>query len=356
MSTIFKNIQEALDTKKPFVVYRKPKSNLLNSFVLKTDAIFYSDDFTETGFVFAPFDSKEKAILFPNEESDFLVEEIENIDVVFDKNDSVNFFKDFEREAHIQLVNKGIDAIENSELTKIVLSRKESISIDNLDVLFTFRKLISSYKNALVYVWFHPKIGMWLGATPETLLKSSNNTFETMSLAGTQPYKENNAVFWGNKELEEQQLVTDFIKSQLKEISNDVAVSDTETVRAGSLLHLKTKVTGSLKTDYNLKNIVRALHPTPAVCGFPRNEAKAFILQNENYQRTFYTGFLGEINFDSPKITEKKSNLFVNLRCMEIFKNEATIFVGGGITKDSNAEKEWLETVSKSKTMKSVLN
>ena len=95
-------------------------------------------------------------------------------------------------------------------------------------------------------------------------------------------------------------------------------------------------------------------HPTPAVCGLPAKKAKNFILENENYNREFYSGFLGEINI--PKSTKnKKSHLFVNLRCMSLENNIARIYVGGGITKDSIPEKEWEETVSKSFTMKSVL-
>lgn len=355
MNTIFNKIQEALAQQKPFVSYRKPGSTILNSVFLETDTVFYSDEFTEIGFVFAPFDSNEKTILFPLDKAFFYSENIENLDFSVLKAIDDSFFDELQKQKHIQLVNKGIKAISDTTLTKIVLSRKETISTDGLDILFTFKKLIHSYKNAFVYIWFHPKIGLWLGATPETLLKSFNEKFETMSLAGTQPYLENSLVSWGNKELEEQQLVTDFIKNQLENISNDLSISKTETVKAGNLLHLKTKVTGNVNEDYNLKSIIRALHPTPAVCGFPRNEAKTFILQNENYQRTFYTGFLGEINFDAEKNELKKSHLFVNLRCMEIKNNKATVFVGGGITKDSDADKEWLETVAKSKTMKSVL-
>jgi len=96
------------------------------------------------------------------------------------------------------------------------------------------------------------------------------------------------------------------------------------------------------------------LHPTPAVCGLPKNEAKSFILENENYDRKYYTGFLGELNSDVNGINT--SSLYVNLRCMEIAKDEAIIYVGGGITKDSIPEKEWEETVRKTATMKKVLS
>ena len=106
---------------------------------------------------------------------------------------------------------------------------------------------------------------------------------------------------------------------------------------------------------YKRQSLIRALHPTPAVCGLPRVKANNFILKNENYKRTFYTGFLGELNLKDSESNVQYSQLYVNLRCMEVDENKASIFVGGGITKDSNAEKEWEETVFKTKTMKRVL-
>ena len=45
-----------------------------------------------------------------------------------------------------------------------------------------------------------------------------------------------------------------------------------------------------------LKSLVQALHPTPAVCGFPKQTVQNFIQSNEGYNREFYTGFLGELN------------------------------------------------------------
>ena len=98
------------------------------------------------------------------------------------------------------------------------------------------------------------------------------------------------------------------------------------------------------------------MHPTPAVCGFPKGKARDFILKNENYNRKYYAGFLGELNFCFESNQTLMSDLFVNLRCMEIIKDNAEIYVGCGITKDSNPEKEYIETKNKSVTMKNILN
>ena len=354
MNPIFDHINKALEQQQPFVCYRKPNDTLLHGLFLKTNTLFHTQDFTEKGFVFAPFDNSKEAILFPLSESNFSTEKIDYKILTSIKESEINLENNFTEQMHVALVNKGLDVIQNTNLRKIVLSRKETITSD-LDIVLAFKKLIHCYKNAFVYVWFHPEIGLWLGATPETLLKSTNQNFETMSLAGTQSFVEHKEVTWGNKELEEQQLVTNFIAAQLENITDEINISKTQNLRAGNLLHLKTEVSGKLKLKFNLKKLIRALHPTPAVCGFPRNEAKDFIIKNESYSRTFYTGFLGELNFDSQKTNNKDSHLFVNLRCMEVVNKEVAIFVGGGVTKESNAKKEWLETVAKSKTMKRAL-
>ncbi|MAB58387.1 MAG: hypothetical protein CL524_12710 [Aequorivita sp.] len=117
------------------------------------------------------------------------------------------------------------------------------------------------------------------------------------------------------------------------------------------MLHLRTDITGILKRGKaTLTKIAAALHPTPAVCGRPQKFAKEFILQNEGYNREFYTGFLGPVNENGAS-----ASLMVNLRCMKIENNTARIFVGGGITIGSQPADEWQETQNKMQTMLQVL-
>ena len=346
--SIFNKIVKSYKSNLPFVAYRKPNSEIISSFFLRNNDLDFASELLESGFVFAPFDSEEKAILFPKNKADFYSESLE-LPEQFHFNST--YLEDSSSEKkHIDLVRNTISEINKSDLKKVVVSRKEEIELNNFDLLLIFKKLLTTYSNAFVYVWFHPKVGLWLGATPETLLQTTGASFKTMSLAGTQLYKEGEDIIWKSKELEEQQLVTDFIENQLQPIANNLMIDKTETIKAGNLLHLRTKVEGDLQKQSTLKELIRALHQTPAVCGLPREMAKSFIIKNENYNRSFYTGFLGELNLDN-----QNTSLFVNLRCMNIENNTASIYIGGGITKDSNPEKEWQETVSKSKTMKKVL-
>ncbi|WP_108808880.1 chorismate-binding protein [Aquimarina spinulae] len=357
---VYAKIEEQLDQNLPFVVYRKADSMTLHAVFQENNQMYEVEDYAVSGFVFAPFDSAHKAVIIPSEKSDYctatiLSQTISNEKRTLGKIDNVLLVEPEAQKKHIELVKKGIEAIQSDRFKKVVLSRKEEVSIpDSFNSLHIFKNLIHFYPKAFVYLWYHPKIGTWMGATPETLIRVKSNNFFTMALAGTQPYINTIDVDWGTKELVEQKMVTSFVTSKLSSIINDIQHSKTYTHKAGTLLHLRTDISGVLDNENSrIEKIIEVLHPTPAVCGLPKDEAKSFILTTEGYNRKYYTGFLGELNMNKDGVV--KSNLFVNLRCMELSNGKAILYVGGGITKDSDPEKEWEETVKKTETMKRVL-
>jgi len=91
------------------------------------------------------------------------------------------------------------------------------------------------------------------------------------------------------------------------------------------------------------------LHPTPAVCGLPAMDAKRELLLTEPHERRLYSGFLGPVKNNG------SAQLFVNLRCMQIIGKKAYLYAGGGLTIDSELEKEWEETKNKAETMLAVI-
>ncbi|MBQ4819149.1 isochorismate synthase [Aquimarina sp. MMG016] len=363
LDDVYVKVQDQLDQQLPFVVYRKSKTNYLNFFFQKNKTLHTVKKYLESGFVFAPFDHNKEAVLIPYNEDSFVKVKLPSYAIKGETEDlgkHTLFAKNqINKKEHIDLVQKGVRVINSGNLKKVVLSRKEEVPLsDSVNALGIFKDLISQYQNAFVYLWYHPRVGTWLGATPETLLESKGNEIDTMALAGTLPYHSNADVVWEEKESEEQKMVVDFIQKGLSLISNKIISSNTYTHRAGTLLHLRTDIKAIVDDNYSrnskIKEVVEILHPTPAVCGLPREEAKFFILNNEGYDRKFYTGFLGELNLINA--SEVESNLFVNLRCMELEENKAIVYVGGGITKDSVPEKEWRETVRKTETIKKVLS
>jgi len=329
----------------PFVAFRNPNDEDLNFISQKDTDLHKFHSFESSGYVFAPFNKYEQAYIIKPD--CVLKEKIEfqETQLTSKPNSENKTAETF----HIDLVKKAISNIKSGTTSKIVISRQEEVLLSSFDMITVFKTMLNAYLNAYVYVWYHPKVGLWLGATPETLLKVNGLEFNTMSLAGTQVYNGTLEVEWGAKELEEQQMVSDFIKKNLENNVKQFKFSETETAKAGKLLHLRNKISGELNSKEDIGKLVHLLHPTPAVCGLPQEQSKIFIIENENYNRSFYTGYLGTLNI------ENQSSLYVNLRCFNIVDNKAYVYVGGGVTESSVPELEWKETVAKSQTIKSVL-
>lgn len=377
--SFFQRLKEQEDAGLPLVVYRKPGESAVKALLQKDSSLNFSKDFAEAGFVFSAFDDRQEVPFIPLDTSIQL--ELNDFDLESEGQDISKeipreAFQESgipkEKEAHLELVKAGIAALKTSSLEKVVLSRKEEVGLHGQTPLEIFKRLLGAYPNAFVYCWQHPHTGTWLGATPETLLKTEGLNFHTMALAGTQNFNGEMEVDWGEKEKQEQQFVTDSILDGLGQLEmvESIKVSETYTSRAGDLLHLKTDISGRMQSAQGLFEVVRCIHPTPAVCGLPKAEAKDFILENEAYEREFYTGFLGELNFEERKsrsgnrrnienlayaTVKKNTSLYVNLRCMKLEDGNAIIYVGGGITTDSVPEDEYWETVNKAGTMKRVL-
>ena len=165
--------------------------------------------------------------------------------------------------------------------------------------------------------------------------------------------------------------ITDYLLEVLKDYLDGIKSIGPSTLKAGELLHLQTLITGRLKPSKEaLKDLIHVLHPTPAVCGTPRELALDFIKSHEGYERDYYTGFFGELNISNiSKARNAKRNienrayhanrkatyLAVNLRCMHLKDTLAVLYSGGGITKNSDPSIECMETENKIQTIKKAL-
>lgn len=264
---------------------------------------------------------------------------------------------------YLNSVQEAVAAIEAGEMKKVVLSRIKEVALPSDFVLTeVFERLCEKYPTAFVSLVYLPHLDQaWLGATPETLVGvDKEGIFRTVALAGTQsvfdaagqiiPPKQ---APWTQKEIEEQALVGRYIISCFKKIRvREYLEEGPKTVVAGNLMHLRSDYVVDTKA-INFPELgtvmLELLHPTSAVCGMPKMAALEFIRNHETYDREFYSGFLGPVN------VENETNLFVNLRCMKIQNQVATLYAGGGITEDSVPEKEWQETELKCQTMLAVL-
>jgi isochorismate synthase len=352
----------------PFASYRLPLQSEIMTLVQhhsmpeKLDSLQNIDQ--KIGFVVSPFNETHKHETYLlNPDCVFFSNEIE--DIYIQKLSGNNRYLSIGKQTETKLVttvstdfigqvNKAVTAMNEGEFQKVVLSK---IRLEKLPDYFEpeifFLKLCEKYPAAFVYMIQLPEVGCWMGATPEPLLTIENESVKTVSLAGTQlaTNAEIDSYTWSEKEIEEQGIVTDFVEQTLRslQIGNYTKVGPMN-YQAANLIHLKTAFEFA-QTDLNnqLGDFLKALHPTPSVGGLPKVEALDFILANEKHDRGYYTGFLGPINI------EGKSQVFVNLRCLQLFDSQFVLYSGAGITASSVAEKEWDETDNKMMTMMNVM-
>jgi isochorismate synthase len=353
----------------PFVSYRLPLETEIitlvkhHSFPEKSDSLQDLDQ--KTGFIVSPFDEtaehgtfflKPDCVFFSNEIEEIYIKKLsENNRFLSLEKLSENDLKTTTSEEFINNVNSAKIAMTDGKFHKVVLSK---LRLENLPINFQpetfFLKLCSTYPHAFVYLIQIPGVGCWMGATPEPLLVIEDDHVKTVSLAGTQ-IATNEAIEsyqWSSKEIEEQGIVTGFVENLLHSLNiQHIIKTGPENYQAANLIHLKTAFDfpqSELRNRFS--DLLKALHPTPSVGGLPKAEAREFILANEKHDRSYYTGFLGPVNI------ENKTNIFVNLRCLQLFDKQFVLYSGAGITTSSVAENEWTETDNKMMTMMNVMN
>ena len=287
----------------------------------------------KTGFIVSSFNKNEKFLFVESSINSKNLHYSSNVPICItqkDYNKAATFF---------------LRSIKSQNLSKAIFSRVKKTTL-NIDLDKLINRLCEAYPNAFVYCISSPLFGTWIGASPETLIESKGKKASTMALAGTIDAKSNDQ--WSSKEMAEQEYVSDYILNVLKsKNAEDIEVTNLKEVIAGPVKHLQTSYTFQLGNNKAVE-IAEALHPTPAISGFPVEESLQLISSSETHQRKLYAGIIGLIGKTS-------TELFVNLRCAEIINNEAFLYLGGGFTKDSIVEAEWQETENKAKTLLNVM-
>ncbi|MBU0508206.1 chorismate-binding protein [bacterium] len=197
------------------------------------------------------------------------------------------------------------------------------------------------------YLYGHRLSGdCFLGASPERLFRQSGNEITADSLAGTRPRGDDmeqdeqlaKDLLGSEKERAEQQHVTSFLRDRMAGLCDKVTADDEPKARRlTAVQHLHTEVRGQTKSGTRLDDVLETLHPTPAVCGVPRENARGIIANLETMPRGLFTGAMGWVDRDEAEFA-------VMIRAALISGARATLFAGAGIVKDSNPDAEWDET------------
>ncbi len=365
VKSVTEAISACLQNNLTFAAYQLPHSNEPVIVIQHSEGAKTIDNLSElkklNGFLVAPFQKTACNSMFLIQPDYVYKKELTNEEFEHLQNHKVPYVngsvckepKELSKPEYLKKINKIIDAIKENKFDKVVLSRVKLYQGEYLDkITLLFSRLCASYPNAFIYT-FSAGSHLWIGATPEPLAYIENGSFTTASVAGTRPFMPEflDINQWNNKEREEQSYVTWFIRGILKEYQlNNYNQTGPYTKKAGNLLHLRTDFsfdTSRLKDKVG--NLIESLHPTPAVCGMPKEVTKKFINDIESHEREYYSGFLGPVGID------KTISLFVNLRCMKVFSDKLALYVGGGITIDSVPEDEWQETEIKADTLLTVI-
>lgn len=360
----YRILDQLIANHQSFAIYRLPKEDMIHFIAQESGYCTTLDEVKELteekGFVMMPFTISNTTPLLVIHPDIALSGEKDIFNYINTHSESENISEEHIDEKEIPSDNntfeiytenyqKFHDAISKGEFQKLVLSRAVNYNRDEeFSAGITFRKALDKYPNAFVYLCYTPVSGIWLGCTPELLLSEDEQEGHTVALAGTKPFVDGE-IEWDTKNQDEQQVVVNYMKQQLRSLGISFTNSTTDTIIAGNIVHLKTDFTFKKNGTY-IGNILDALHPTPAVCGFPKKEAVEFIKANESYDRKYYAGFIGPLNMHN------RSDLYVNLRCTKISSDYLTLYAGGGIIKDSDKVTEWLETESKLQTILSLIN
>ena len=164
LEAFFERFKDQFQQHLPFVIYRKPNQKRLQGLLQHSATLFTTKDFSEKGFVFSPFDSRNNTILLPlNDSEHIFCDAFEGMasDLNQTKNNVQEPTNEVLKKAHIDLVEKGKAFIEHSDVKKIVLSRKEEVLLKDHDPIQIFERLLVKYSGAFVYCWYHPEIGLW---------------------------------------------------------------------------------------------------------------------------------------------------------------------------------------------------
>ena len=358
-------IEKCIKNKISFAAYSLPNQNQFSIMIQKAAypiKINPTEDLINlNGFLIAPFDlSISSKLLIQNNfvlaENETHLEAFHFVqNTIHRVKDSSDLAFNTSHETYNNQFDKCLSLMKKNKAQKIVLSRVISAyRKTEKPISEIFKSINQRYPSSFNYLLYTPNSGIWMGATPEKLLRLDKDLATTVALAGTQTRKEcpDHKYEWGEKEKQEQNIVVDFVESSIKKyLDGDRLKKHTKTILAAKAAHLETTFQfNASHLKQKLNNFLDDLHPTPAVCGFPKSAVLKYIREIEDHDRELYAGFLGPINI------HQKTDLFVNLRCLKAKGNSMSLFVGGGLTLDSKSQSEWDETSLKAQTLLSFIN
>jgi isochorismate synthase len=265
--------------------------------------------------------------------------------------------------AYMQAVAKAVQTIKAGALKKVVLARVLDLELRlPLDLSVLLRRLAEQNHNKYIFSCdlsplFAAASGrrVLLGASPELLIEKRGTDVLSHPLAGSLPRSDDQAedmlraqrLSVSAKNRAEHACVVEAVADVLSPFCRELHVpAEPALVQTAAMWHLGTRVVGRLR-DPALSSLAlaRALHPTPAVCGEPREQAAHLIEALEGFSRDYFAGTVGYCD------ARGDGEWAVTIRCAEARERSLRLYAGAGIVQDSVPSDELEETTAKLNTM-----
>ena len=256
--------------------------------------------------------------------------------------------EDFDRTIWESMIENALENIDRGLLSKVVLARTQDLRFNEfIDPVDIVNKLWKANPGSHVFLIRTSRDSCFLGAAPEIVTDVSKGQFQATAVAGTagrgHDKKEQQtlaeSLLGSTKDGIEHCITRDDILTRLGTLVDDVdAQVSPHVLTLGEMQHLETEIKAKLREGIDAIQVLQTLHPTPAVCGLPRQKALDFIEREEPFERGWYAGPVGWFDTDGDA-------MFVPaLRCAVGTGKDWRLFAGAGIVAGSDATSEWEET------------
>lgn len=270
------------------------------------------------------------------------------------KQTPIKFKSNMTKEVFIEKVKLAQKEIHNGDVLQVVLSQRMQAQI-NGDSFSFYRKLRAANPSPyMFYIDFDDYL--IIGASPESLIQTTNDHIVTNPIAGTRARGSTDAkdlqleqeLLADKKELAEHEMLIDLSKHDLEKIcdTNSITIPiHMKIEKYEHVMHIVSEVHGTLKEGFSSIDALIACLPAGTVSGSPKTRAMEIINQLEEVKRGFYGGGIGYITFNHDL------NLALAIRSLIVKDNQAYLQSGAGIVHDSVPEKEYEETLQKAKSL-----
>lgn len=252
-----------------------------------------------------------------------------------------------ENEAYRSLVSSATEAVRGGQFEKVVAARQREIRAKLVfHVPDALEQLRQEYPDCYIYCIGRHNM-TFLGASPEQLVKLDDKQVSTVCLAGSirrgetpeEDEQLGQQLLDSGKDRHEHDVCVRAIRESLEPLCSELDVPESpELMSVSNVHHLRTPIHGTLSNGATLVQLIEKLHPTPAVGGYPKDEAVTFLRENEGFDRGWYAAPLGWID------SHGNGEFIVTLRSALIRGPRAYLYAGCGIVSESDADQEMAES------------